>query len=97
MPRWRWRRSREVPGRLRAGLQDVPGFEWVLIHIGNDDDDTAGCILLGDLASWDMTLQRSEAANVRLYPRLAEAAERRELAIIIRDLDLKRRDLELAA
>ena len=28
-------------------LQDVPGFKWIYIHVGNDDDDTAGCILLG--------------------------------------------------
>lgn len=26
-------------------LQDVPDFEYVYIHPGNDDDDTEGCIL----------------------------------------------------
>jgi len=27
---------------------NVPGFEYILIHCGNDDSHTAGCLLLGD-------------------------------------------------
>ena len=28
-------------------ILNVPGFEGVLIHPGNDQDDTSGCIILG--------------------------------------------------
>ena len=27
---------------------DVPNFKYILIHCGNTDEDTAGCLLLGD-------------------------------------------------
>lgn len=28
-------------------VMGVPGFSDILIHVGNDDDDTAGCLLVG--------------------------------------------------
>ncbi len=28
-------------------LLNVPGFDGILIHSGNDDEDTSGCIILG--------------------------------------------------
>jgi len=69
-------------------LRGVPDFEWVYIHIGNTDEDTAGCILVGagaDAAT--MTLRDSCAAYEKLYRVAAEAAAAGELRITITDRD----------
>jgi hypothetical protein len=54
-------------------LQDVPGFEWVYIHVGNTDDDTLGCILVGDAALSHGELGQSVQAYRRLYGQVANA------------------------
>lgn len=54
-------------------LQNVPGFEWVYIHIGNTDDETAGCILVGDQAFANLMLGQSVAAYRRVYRRCSLA------------------------
>ena len=44
------RYSKKFPGFHRGmiHLLHVPNFKWILYHIGNTDDDTAGCILCGE-------------------------------------------------
>ena len=62
-------------GELHKGmlwLQDVPGFDYVLIHIGNDEDDTAGCILVGDTSERGF-IGQSALCYQRVYPQIAEA------------------------
>ena len=59
-------------------LQDVPGFEFILIHSGNTDESTAGCLLVGrtqqDLnISKDGFIGQSRAAYEALYPKVRDA------------------------
>lgn len=58
--------------RLMPYLQDVPGFEGVMLHYGNRVSDSAGCILVGERAGHD-TLKNSRITFERLYERLFEA------------------------
>ena len=59
-------------------LQDVPGFEWIYFHIGNTDDHTAGCILVGQGANLGplgtVTLKNSTSAYIAFYERVIDAA-----------------------
>lgn len=55
-------------------LKDVPNFKYVYIHIGNDEDDTDGCILLGN--NWDMRTGKitgSTLAYSKLYDKVVKA------------------------
>ena len=51
-------------------LQGVPGFDHILLHVGNDDDDTAGCILVGDRATSNVTKDGTVGASVQAYRRI---------------------------
>ncbi len=70
-------------------LQDVPDFTYVYIHVGNTNDDTEGCILVGEDRSetWRKVCN-SKLAYLRIYPQIAQAVELGGGAwITIRDLD----------
>jgi len=59
---------------------NVPGFEYILIHCGNTDEHTAGCLLVGDsqennLITKDGFIGKSTQAYKRIYPRIAEALD----------------------
>ena len=55
-------------------LQNVPGFDYVYIHVGNDDDDTEGCLLTGWQAyrrdDGEYTIGRSTDCFRSLYAKL---------------------------
>jgi len=66
------KRYKEIYGDWHVGmlhLQEIPGFRWVYIHIGNTDDQTEGCILpgIGTLFDKDHTTQYSEKAYRKIY------------------------------
>jgi len=54
---------------------NVPNFKYVLIHIGNDDDDTAACLLTGMTNSADDAgfIGGSRAAYEKIYPIIRDA------------------------
>ena len=57
-------------------MQDVPGFEYILIHTGNTDEHTMGCLLVADTSQQNITkggfIGASVAAYKRIYPSLAQ-------------------------
>ncbi len=64
-------------------VQDVPGFEYILIHTGNTDEHTSGCLIIGDSQEnnqlkKDGFIGRSTQAYKRVYPAIAEALENGE-------------------
>lgn len=64
-------------------VQDVPGFEWILIHTGNTDEHTAGCLLVADTQHNNVVVKdgfigQSVNAYKRIYPPIAKAIENGE-------------------
>jgi hypothetical protein len=53
-------------------ITDVPGFTDVLLHIGNDDDDTAGCLLVGTSARENVVKAGLISDSTRAYKRIYE-------------------------
>jgi hypothetical protein len=58
-------------------LQDVPGFQFIYIHVGNKDDDSEGCLLVGDGQISNVVergqVTSSVTAYTRLYNRIVKA------------------------
>lgn len=67
-------------------VTNVPGFEYILIHIGNTDDDTAGCLLVGRSALKD-SIAESTIAYQAMYQKVISAFEHGE-EVTIEYLDI---------
>ncbi|MDB2613359.1 DUF5675 family protein [bacterium] len=74
---------------------NVPGFEYILIHTGNTDEHTAGCLLVGDSQENNVIIKdgfvgKSGNAYKRIYPRIAKEIEKgEEVTIEYIDYDAK--------
>ena len=70
-------------GSMHKGMlhvQDVPGFDYILIHKGNTDEHTDGCLLVGNtqtenIGTKDGFIGASGDAYKRIYPPIAKVLE----------------------
>ena len=73
-------------------LRDVPGFEYVYLHVGNKRGHTEGCILVGDTLNNNQRgngfVGSSRDAYEHIYPLIADAIldDRQDVWIRISDI-----------
>jgi hypothetical protein len=89
------RYTKKYPSIHRGMLHvtDVPNFEYILIHTGNTDEHTAGCLIVGDAQENNILLPdgfvgKSVNAYKRIYPSIAKAiTDGEEVTIKYTDYD----------
>ncbi len=64
-------RKKYIWFKYHIEIKNVPGFKGCYFHLGNSDDDTAGCVLVGDSADNNSVsegmITNSTAAFKRFY------------------------------
>lgn len=71
-------------------ILEVPNFTFILIHCGNTDEDTAGCLLVGssvNIVVGDLSIGGSRVAYRKFYPKVIQAALEGSLEIEFVDSD----------
>ena len=86
--------SKRYPSIHQGMLEvcDIPNFKYVLIHCGNTDEHTAGCLLVGDSQENNAIIKdgfigKSSNAYKRIYPVIARALNNGE-DVMIEYIDL---------
>ena len=82
-------------GDMHKGMihvNDVPGFEYILWHTGNTDENTAGCLLLGNTQSSNLVQKdgfvgSSVNAYKDVYPYVAAAISQGDVWVTYTDYD----------
>jgi hypothetical protein len=68
--RWDWHKG-------TITLDPVPGFKWIMIHLGNTPEDTHGCLLPGLTYGKDRVFS-STSAYYKIYHPIYAALEAKE-------------------
>ena len=84
-------------------LQDVPGFTYVLIHTGNTDEHTSGCLIVGETQqdldiNFNGMVGSSAVAYKKMYAKVAnQLLQGKKVTIEYSKIDLDGKELSNSA